>query len=173
MSVPPDGSILKLPHKISTLVYAFNQRDELLMLHRRRAPNLGLWSPIGGKLHGDEGESPHQCAARETWEEIGIKARPQDLHLAGIVSERAYEGSTHWLMFMYELKVKLEALPPVHEEGDFEFVPIDQVGNRLIPNADREVLWPLFLKNRGSLFCVAIQCGEDGSLTWQVEETLQ
>lgn len=158
-----------LPHKISTLVYAFNRRDELLMLQRRRPPNEGLWSPFGGKLHGEEGESPHQCAARETFEEIGVKASPQDFHLTAMVSERAYEGRTHWLMFLFELKIRLDALPPIHEEGCFEFVPLVEVEKRPIPATDREVLWPLFQKHRMSFFALSIVCHPDGHFDWAKE----
>ncbi|MDD2709902.1 MAG: NUDIX hydrolase [Verrucomicrobiae bacterium] len=161
-----------LPHKISTLIFAFNDRDEVLLMRRQGAPNAGLWSPFGGKLNRETGESPHQCAARETGEEIGLRVRPGDLHLAGMVAERAYEGNTHWLMFMFELKFRLQKLPPPHEEGIFEFVPLPEVINRPIPATDREVLWPLFLKNRGGFFSVAIVCRPDGRLEWDVEETL-
>lgn len=159
-----------LPHKISTLIYAFNEKDELLMLHRRRPPNLDLWSPFGGKLITAEGESPYQCAVRETWEEIGVKARPQDFHLTGMVSEYGYEGQTHWLMFMFELKSRLRALPPVHEEGAFEFVPKAEVEKRSIPEADRRVLWPSFLKYRGRFFSVSIRCSPNQDMTWEIEE---
>jgi 8-oxo-dGTP diphosphatase len=160
----------ELPHKISTLIYAFNRRDELLMLQRRDAPNAGLWSPFGGKLERATGESPHQCAAREAREETGLTFQPQDFHLAGMVAERAYEGTTHWLMFLFELKPRLDALPPPHEEGHFEFVPQEEVLKRDIPATDREVLWPLFLKHRRGFFSVSIACHPGEKLSWQVEE---
>ncbi len=163
---------VSLPHKISTLIYAFNERDELLMLHRRRPPNVGMWSPFGGKLHGADGESPYQCAVRETEEEIGVKARLQDFHLAAMVSERAYEGEVHWLMFMFELKTRLGKLPPNHEEGVFEFVPLAEVAKREIPESDRDILWPLFLKHRGGFFSVFIDTHPDGSCTWELEEVI-
>ena len=160
----------RLPHKISTLVYAFNERDELLMLRRERPPNAGLWSPFGGKLHREEGESPHACAARETHEEIGLACQPRDFHLAAMVSERAYEGETHWLMFMFELKIRLRQLPPVHPEGVFEFVPPGEVACRPIPATDRDALWPLFQKHRGGFFAVSIACHADGTFAWELDE---
>ncbi len=161
-----------LPHKISTLIYAFNEKDELLMLKRRRSPNVGLWSPFGGKLHEMEGESPHQCAARETWEEIGLKAKPQDFHLTAMVSEQAYEGDVHWLMFMFELKIRLKKLPSDHHEGTFEFVPVTKVAKRSIPATDRKILWPLFRKHRGSFFAVSIKCHRKGVLSWKMDEVI-
>ena len=54
-----------LPYKLATLLYCFNHRDEVLLLERAQEPNLGLWSPCGGKLRTDTGESPYACACRE------------------------------------------------------------------------------------------------------------
>ncbi len=162
--------VSRLPHKISALVYAFHRQGALLMLRRRHAPNAGLWSPFGGKLHAGDGESPHQCAARETCEEIGLQFRPQDFHLTGLVAEKAYEGNTHWLMFMFELQPRLEALPPPHDEGIFEFVAVEEVARREIPSTDREVLWPLFQKHRGGFFAISIVCHPDGSLAWELDQ---
>jgi 8-oxo-dGTP diphosphatase len=140
------------------------------MIERSKPPNIGLWSPFGGKLHFEIGESPHQCAARETFEEIGLQCRPQDFHLSGMVAEHAYEGETHWLMFMFELKLCLKDLPSLHAEGRFEFVPLAEVSKRPIPSTDREILWPLFQKHRGGFFAVSIVCRPDGSLTWEMDE---
>src|ERR1700691_5881987 len=99
-----------LPYKIATLLYCFNAEDETLLLRRAQEPNRGLWSPCGGKLHMEEGESPHACACREAAEEIGLPLSPADLHLTGIVSERSYEASAHWLMFLFEVRPRLETV---------------------------------------------------------------
>ena len=90
--------------KISTLIYCFNASGEILLLQRNRPPNQGLWSPPGGKLDQKTGESPHTCAARETEEELGIKAIPSDFNLKGIVSETGHEGEHHWMMFLFEYR---------------------------------------------------------------------
>src|SRR6187551_1753160 len=76
-----------LPYKISTLLYCFNERGEVLLMERTREPNRGLWSPCGGKLMTEIGESPYACACREAEEEMGLQIKPGDLHLTGIVSE--------------------------------------------------------------------------------------
>jgi 8-oxo-dGTP diphosphatase len=83
---------MSLPYKIATLLYVFNERDEILLLERAQEPNRGLWSPCGGKLKMEIGESPYACAWREAREEIGLKILPPDLHLAGIISEHGYQG---------------------------------------------------------------------------------
>ena len=127
-----------MPYKVSTLLYCFNERDELLLMARAQEPNLGLWSPCGGKLHTDVGESPYVCACREAHEELGLIFAPSDLHLTGLISEHGYQGQTHWLMFLFEVKVKLKSLPPVHAEGRFAFFPREKIAGLKIPQTDRE-----------------------------------
>jgi len=56
---------MSLPYQIATLLYCFNEREEVLLLERAQEPNFGLWSPCGGKLRTDLGESPYVCACRE------------------------------------------------------------------------------------------------------------
>lgn len=58
--------------KISCLLFIKNQQDQILMLQRRKSPNRGFWSPPGGKLKMEEGESPFECAQREAKEETGL-----------------------------------------------------------------------------------------------------
>ena len=108
---------MTLPYKIATLLYCFNEQDEALLLRRKQKPNLGLWSPCGGKLHMDDGESPYACACREAGEEIGLNCARADLHLTGIVSEHGYEGQGHWLMFLFEVLPRLKAVPPRASRG--------------------------------------------------------
>src|ERR1700744_4372791 len=103
--------------QIATLLYCFNQQDDVLLLERAQEPNRGFWSPCGGKLKMDIGESPYTCACREASEEIGAQLSPSDLHLAGLISEHGYQGQTHWLMFLFEIKTRLETCPPPHAEG--------------------------------------------------------
>jgi 8-oxo-dGTP diphosphatase len=106
---------MALPYKIATLLYFFNEQDEVLLLKRTQEPNLGMWSPCGGKLKTDAGESPYACACREAFEEVGLKIEPADLHLSGLISEHGYQGQAHWLMFLFEPKPRLKELPAPHQ----------------------------------------------------------
>ena len=81
---------MPLPYKVASLLFCFNERDETLLLERAQEPNRGRWSPCGGKLKTDIGESPYVCACREAREEIGVELSPSDLHLTGLVSEHGY-----------------------------------------------------------------------------------
>jgi len=162
---------MAMPYKIATLLYCFNDRDEVLLLERAQEPNLGFWSPCGGKLHTDDGESPYACAIREAHEELGLELQPSDLHLAGIVSEHGYLGQSHWLMFLFEVKKRIHSLPPAHREGRFQFFPRAALSGIKIPQTDREQIWPWFWQHRGGFFAAHCRCHPDGRNEWTLEES--
>src|ERR1051325_11729502 len=157
---------MPLPYKIATLLYCFNERDEVLLLERAQEPNLGLWSPCGGKLHTETGESPYACAQRETEEELGLTVGKADLHLAGLISEHGYAGQAHWLMFLFEVKPRLKQLPPQHREGRFEFFPAEKIASLDLPQTDREQIWPLFWSHRSGFFAAHCHCYPNGRNVW-------
>jgi 8-oxo-dGTP diphosphatase len=161
---------MTLPYKIATLLYCFNESDEVLLLERAQEPNLGLWSPCGGKLHTETGESPYACACREAREELGLAIAPSDLHLTGLVSEHGYQGQSHWLMFLFEVTPEVRALPPAHREGRFQFFPREALAGLRLPQTDRERLWPWFWQHRGGFFAAHCHCHPDGKNEWRLEE---
>lgn len=162
---------MALPHKISTLLYCFNAREEVLLLERAQEPNLGLWSPCGGKLKTGAGESPYACACREGHEELGLRLTPADLHLTGIVSEHGYAGQAHWLMFLFEVAPRLETLPVPIREGRFAFFAREALNGLPTPRTDQEMIWPLFWKHRGGFFAAHCHVQADGRHVWDVEES--
>jgi len=164
---------MALPYKIATLLYCFNLRDEVLLLERAHEPNLGLWSPCGGKLHTDEGESPYACACREAHEELGVKLSARDLHLTGLVSEHGFQAQSHWLMFLFEVKTKLLTLPAEHREGRFEFFSREQLNQLNLPQTDVEQIWPWFWQHRGGFFAAHCRSRPDGSNQWTLEESIK
>lgn len=160
-----------LPYKISTLLYCFNDREQVLLMQRAQEPNRGLWSPCGGKLKTDTGESPYACACREAHEEINLTITPSDLHLTGLVSEHGYAGQAHWLMFLFEVRPRLRELPPPHREGKFAFFQPAEVKDLPLPETDRDQIWPLFWKHRGGFFASHCHCHPDGRYDWVLEES--
>ena len=160
---------MALPYKIATLLYCFNERDEVLLLERVREPNRGLWSPPGGKLHTEIGESPYACACREAHEELGLNITAADLHLTGLISEHGYEGQAHWLIFLFEVRSKLRSLPPPHPEGRFQFFSPDHLPALELPQTDREQVWPLFWRHRGGFFAAHCHCHSNGQNDWLLE----
>ncbi|WP_415907779.1 NUDIX hydrolase [Oleiharenicola sp. Vm1] len=147
-----------LPYKISVLVFLENRAGELLLMLRAKQPNLGVWSPIGGKLEMDTGESPFQCAVREIGEEVGLTVRESDLHLFAMIAENAYQGHNHWLMFLFHCKLPLEALPPDITEGKFAFWTREQIKTLEIPETDAKALWPIYDRYRDGFVALRADC---------------
>src|SRR5258708_68080 len=159
-----------MPYKISTLLYCFNDADQVLLVEGAQDPNLGLWSPCGGKLRTETGESPYACACREAQEELGLSIAASDLHLTGIVSEHGYQGQAHWLMFLFEVRKTLSRLPAVHREGRFQFFAREALEKLPLPQTDRERIWPWFWEYRGGFFAAHCHCHADGRNDWTLEE---
>jgi 8-oxo-dGTP diphosphatase len=147
-----------LAHRTAVLVFMENARGELLLLLRAKPPNLGVWSPPGGKLETTLGESPFECAARETQEETGVVATPEDFHLFAMISEKAYEGEAHWLLFLFRLKKTVAALPPAITEGRFGFFPRAAIEALPIPATDRAALWPIYDRHRDGFVALRLDC---------------
>ncbi|MEE9403986.1 MAG: NUDIX domain-containing protein [Algisphaera sp.] len=159
-----------IPYKIASLCYLFDDQGRTLLLHRIKPPNADRYSPIGGKLETAIGESPTACAVREIHEEVGLAVSPDDLHLTGMVSERAYENQTHWLMFLYEVTHPVDLAPGTFDEGSFDWYTREQIDQLPIPESDAKVIWPAFWAHRGGFFAAHLDCG-DGPITWQIEQS--
>lgn len=159
-----------LPYKLSVLVFLENQAGELLLMHRNHAPNRGSWSPIGGKLEMAAGESPFECAVRETFEETGLRITADDLHLFAMIAEKAYEGESHWLMFLFRCGRPLPALPPDIAEGRFRFFSREAVNQLPIPETDRAALWPIFDRYRDRFVALRADCAPGQPVRAVIEE---
>lgn len=171
-----EGSSPALPYRIACLCDLRDAQGRILLLRRLKAPNLGLCSPIGGKLDVASGESPAQCAQREILEEAGIHVPIDRLHLIGLVSEAAFEGKGHWLMFVYRVLGAVEVEPLDMREGRLDWFRDDEVDALPLPETDRRIIWPLMKHAETSgpngtpgFFAVHIDCtGPD--LRWTVEQ---
>jgi 8-oxo-dGTP diphosphatase len=159
-----------LPYKISVLVFLENRAGELLLIHRNKAPNFGNWSPIGGKLEMAAGESPFECAGRETFEETGLRISADDLHLFAMIAEKAYEGESHWLMFLFHCRRPLEAQPPDIAEGRFGFFNRAAIAQLSIPETDRAALWPIFDRYRDRFVALRADCAPGQPVRAIIEE---
>lgn len=168
-------AVAELPYKIAVLCYLYDGHGRVLLLHRRKNPNAGMYSPIGGKLDVANGEGPHECALREIREEAGIDLDPADVRLAGIVSERGYEGQTHWLIFCFEIMRSIghdEIAAMEFDEGVLEWKPLEDVPSLKIPYTDRHIMWPLVQSHRGGFFMVHIDCTVE-PLRWTITESVK
>jgi len=177
-----------LPYKIATLCDLRDERGRVLLLRRLKAPNLGLCSPIGGKLDMATGESPAQAAAREIAEEAGITVPIERLHLAGLIAETAFEHRGHWLLFYYRVLGPVWVEPRDMREGRLEWVARDEIDALPLPETDRKIIWPLVWDHESRLptdwramvegriprpapFSLHIDCSSpDARLTWHIEQ---
>lgn len=161
-----------LNHKIAVLVFLENFHGEHLLLLRAKPPNLGTWSPIGGKLETAIGESPFECAGRETAEETGHRISTADLHLFAMIAEKAYEGTDHWLLFLFRCRRPVDHLPPPMDEGHFGFFSRAAIDQLPLPVTDRTALWPIHDRHRDGFVALRADCHPDRPLRLEIEQTM-
>jgi 8-oxo-dGTP diphosphatase len=159
-----------LSHKLAVLVFLENAAGEHLLIQRAKMPNLGNWSPIGGKVETGIGESPFECAVRETEEEAGFAITTADLHLFGMISEKAYEGQSHWLLFLFRCRKPIEHLPPAIDEGHFGYFSREALNGLSLPETDRIALWPIYDKYRDHFVALRADCRPGRPLLVEIEE---
>lgn len=116
---------------LGTLVYCLRD-GEVLLMQRRKEPNLGLWVAPGGKVEPDE--SPYECAIRELREETGYRARA--LHFRGLVTEVSPRPDWQWLLFIYAATDFDGELIDARREGALQWWPLDAVPALPLPEAD-------------------------------------
>lgn len=165
------ASRTELPFKISVLIFLRDRQGRFLLLQRAKEPNKGMWSPIGGKLEMGLGESPFECAIRETEEEVGIKISEADLHLFSMVSEKNYERSGHWLMFLFDCRKPIDELPPTIDEGIFAFFTRERIDELHLPETDRKALWPIHDQHSDGFVALRADCDPARPLEIVVEES--
>ena len=151
--------------RLSVLIFLKNNRGELLLLERNKAPNQGLWSPVGGKVEMALGESPFECACREVQEETGLKITNTDLHLFGMVTEKNYEHVGHWLLFLFDCKKAIDTLPAHCDEGTLRFYPREAIDQLPIAPSDRDILWKLYDNHRQGFSAWNLAWDAQGQLT--------
>ena len=159
-----------LAYKIAVLVFIENKAGEHLLMLRAKQPNLGVWSPIGGKLEMGTGESPFECAVRETREETGHAVTAADLHLFATIAEKAYEGHSHWLIFLFRCRKPIEALPKDIQEGKFGFFSRPAISKLPIPETDRAALWPIYDSHRHRFVSLKADCAPGKPVRVEIEE---
>ena len=106
----PDGM------KKTAVLCILKSGDKFLLLKRLKAPNQGMYTPVGGKL--DPHETPIAAAFRETWEETGIKA--DHFSFCGILEETS-PVDYNWISFVYVSEISFQE-PPACTEGSLEWI---------------------------------------------------
>ena len=118
----------------SSLIYLENEAGEYLMLHRVKKKNdinHDKWIGVGGGF--EYGESPEECALRETFEETGLTLT--DYRLRGIVTFDC-EGQETLYMYLFTASAWTGELSEC-SEGDLEWVPKEKVYSLPIWEGDK------------------------------------
>ncbi len=118
----------------SSLIYLENSRGEYLMLHRVKKKNdinHDKWIGVGGGF--EHGESPEECALRETREETGLTLT--DCRFRGIVTFDC-EGQETLYMHLFTATGWTGELIDC-DEGELEWVPKEKVYDLPIWEGDK------------------------------------
>ena len=122
-------------HVNSTLIYLENEAGEYLMLHRVKKKNdinHDKWIGVGGGF--EYGESPEECAIRETWEETGLTLT--DYRYRGIVTFDCEGQKCTQYMHLFTATAWTGELTECNE-GNLEWVPKDKVCDLPIWEGDK------------------------------------
>ena len=118
----------------SSLIYLENSRGEYLMLHRVKKKNdinHDKWIGVGGGF--EHGESPEECALRETREETGLTLT--DCRFRGIVTFDC-EGQETLYMHLFTASGWTGELTGC-DEGELEWMPKEKVYDLPIWEGDK------------------------------------
>lgn len=153
---------------LGTLVYARQNLSpyggmRVLMLHRKKEPNKGLWVAPGGKV--EMHESPLECAIRELREETGLTSHR--MVLRGLVTEVSPREDYQWLLFIY-VTDDAEGELIACNEGHLAWVDVGAVPLLPIPAADA-IFFPRIIHDGGPLYQARYTYDADLYLV-QVEE---
>ena len=128
----------------TSLIYLENEKGEYLMLHRVKKKNdinHDKWIGVGGGF--EYGESPEECAVRETLEETGLTLT--NYRFRGIVTFDC-EGYETSYMHLFTATAWTGELTECNE-GDLEWVPKEKVYDLPIWEGDK-IFFRLLEENR-------------------------
>ncbi|WP_079480305.1 NUDIX hydrolase [Halobacillus salinus] len=103
------------------------RKNRILMLNREKAPIMGVWNGVGGKVEKDE--SPEEGALREVFEETGI--RVETYFSKGTVRWENNNGEQDGIyVYLFEIDEDLTyEIPLKTREGILDWKSIDWILN--------------------------------------------
>jgi 8-oxo-dGTP diphosphatase len=137
---------------------------QVLLMHRHKQPNLGLWVAPGGKI--ETHESPYESAARELYEETGLVVR--EMHLRGLVSAVAPARRHSSIHFLYAVTAFTGQLVADGREGALRWWPVADAVQLPMPHANALFL-PHVVDSRRPFYQAKYVCDADWNLIQMVE----
>lgn len=125
--------------RVHSAVYLLLVRENKLLLLRRTNTGYedGKLSLVAGKIDGNE--EVKRAAAREAWEESGVRVDPADLEVASVMHRLSDTGE--WIDFF--LTVKCWEGEPYNREPDkcseMAWYPLDGLPGDMIPHVRQAV----------------------------------
>jgi len=108
-----------------TLVF-INIASHIVMINRNKAPWMGMWNGLGGKIQEDE--TPKQSIQREIQEELGVHISLHDILDRGILTWNMFEADGQGIhLFYVELDQLDLAFPIQMDEGIIDLKRIDWI----------------------------------------------
>ncbi|MFD1020386.1 8-oxo-dGTP diphosphatase [Thalassobacillus hwangdonensis] len=117
--------------------------DQMLMLKK---PRRGWYVAPGGKM--EPGESIKESVVREFQEETGLTVQTPELK--GSFTFIIREGDRtvdEWMMFTFYSESYTGTMLEESEEGELEWVPVDEVLNKPMAEGDRHFLHHILSTN--------------------------
>jgi len=107
---------------------------------------------------------------RETAEETGHTVSTGDLHLFAMIAEKAYEGTSHWLLFLFRCNKPRYAIPAEMDEGRFSFFSREEIEHLDLPETDRTALWRIYDEHRDHFVALRADCAPGKALDVVIEQ---
>ncbi|AZU64711.1 NUDIX hydrolase [Neobacillus mesonae] len=100
------------------------KNGELLLINRRKSPNMGKWNGVGGKIEKDE--SPYQGVMREVLEETGLEL-DEVVHAGNVIWKSDMEVSGMYVFLADLLKDVHLPTPLKMDEGILDWKPLEWI----------------------------------------------
>ncbi len=124
---------------IQAVIVHIIENGKILLHYKKRGHGMGYWNGVGGKL--EEGETPEDCAIRESFEEMN--ANIKNLKMLGTL--KFYDVSAEdW--YVYVFRAEIDGEPKESEESKPKWVPLGSIPYDEMWEDDRYWL-PLVIDN--------------------------
>lgn len=139
--------------RLVSAVHLFLLRDGEILLSRRANTGYedGNWSVPAGHLDG--GEEVRVAAAREAAEELGIRVRPTDLGVVGVMHRRATDERVDFFLAATQWDGEPRNLEP-GKCDDVAWFALDRLPDNVVPYVARAI-------GNGCAGCWFDACGWD------------